>query len=150
VRIEDVDSLARAFTDPEVTRYVGAGQPLSLDEVSAMVERIERRFQDDGFGQLAVERREDGGVIGRVGLLPLDPHTWRFGSRKEIGPRAEIGWTLARGAWGRGYAFEAAAAVIITSFGKPAHLCAMHRHDDATVPALRAHAGGASPRPPHR
>jgi len=111
---DDVEALARIFTDPEVMRYVGAGRPLSPDEVAAMVERIEHRFQADGFGQLAVERREDGEVIGRVGLLPLDPETWRSDSRAAIGHHAEIeiGWTLARDAWGHGYAFEAASAVI--------------------------------------
>lgn len=93
---------------------MGEGRPLSLDEVAMMLERIERRVADDGFGQMAVERRDDGRVIGRVGLLPLDPETWRFGSRKQIGARAEIevGWTLEREAWRRGYAFEAAAAVV--------------------------------------
>lgn len=114
VRAGDLDAFARAFTDPEVMRFVGEGRPLSLDEVAAMIERIERHVADDGFGQMAVERRDDGCVIGRVGLLPLDPVTWRFGSRRRIGPQAEIeiGWTLARDAWGCGYAFEAASAVV--------------------------------------
>lgn len=114
VRTGDLEAFARAFSDPEVMRYVGEGRPLSLDEVAAMIRRIERHIADDGFGQLAVQRRDDDRVIGRVGLFPLDPETWRFGSRKQIGARAEIevGWTLEREAWGRGYAFEAAAAVV--------------------------------------
>jgi RimJ/RimL family protein N-acetyltransferase len=110
----DVDALARIFGDPEVMRYVAAGRPLSRDEVVGMMERIDRRFETDGFGQLAVERRADGEVIGRAGLLPLEPETWRSDSRAALGQDAEIeiGWTLARAAWGHGYAFEAASAVV--------------------------------------
>lgn len=49
-------------------------------------------------------------MIGRAGLLAVDPVTWQGGSRFEIGERAkiEIGWTFERQAWGQGYAFEAA------------------------------------------
>lgn len=109
----DQDGLARAFCDPDVMRLVGAGDPLSPAEVRAMIERITLRFDQDGFGQLGVERRADGRLIGRAGLLAVDPLDWRGGSRLEIGARAEIeiGWTLERSAWGQGYAFEAADAI---------------------------------------
>jgi RimJ/RimL family protein N-acetyltransferase len=52
-------------------------------------------------------------VIGRTGLVAWDPATWSHSTRHEIGPHAELelGWTLARFAWGFGYATEAARAV---------------------------------------
>lgn len=113
VRAADLDTFMEIFGDPEVMRFVAWGRPYARDEVAAMIERIERRFAADGFGQLAVELRETNDVIGRVGLLPHDPSTWQSGSLAELGERAEIelGWTLARRVWGRGYATEAAAAV---------------------------------------
>jgi RimJ/RimL family protein N-acetyltransferase len=72
-----------------------------------------RRFEIDGFGQFALERRADGVVMGRAGLLPLDPETWESGFFRDLGARAEveIGWTLARDYWGRGFAIEAATLV---------------------------------------
>lgn len=113
-RPDDVDAFARVFGDPEVMRHVGAGRALAADETAAMVDRMVGFFAADGFGQLAAVRRGDDALIGRVGLLPLDPRTWRPAPRAELGEHAEIeiGWTLARAAWGQGYAFEAASAVV--------------------------------------
>ncbi|MCK7498557.1 MAG: GNAT family N-acetyltransferase [Comamonadaceae bacterium] len=47
----------------------------------------------------AVEERASGALVGRVGFL--DPPDW---------PGCELGWSLAREHWGKGYAFEAALA----------------------------------------
>jgi len=54
-----------------------------------------------GYGKWAVERRDSGEWIGRVGLW--NPPDW---------PGVEVGWTLVRAAWGQGYATEAATAAI--------------------------------------
>lgn len=58
-----------------------------------------------GFGAFSVIRKADGQWVGRVG--PLHPEGW---------PGDEIGWTLARDAWGHGYATEAATAAIDWTF----------------------------------
>lgn len=112
-RAEDLEGFRRVFADPEVMRYVAYGRPLSTAEVKEWVTRMIARFDADAFGQLAVARRADGVLMGRAGLLPLDPDTWRSGSLVELGSRAEIeiGWTLAREFWGHGYATEAAVLV---------------------------------------
>ncbi len=52
-----------------------------------------------GCGMWALERREDRALIGRVGFL--NPEGW---------PARELAWTLARDAWGQGFALEAARA----------------------------------------
>lgn len=54
-----------------------------------------------GFGPFSVIRKSDARWIGRVG--PLRYEGW---------PGAEIGWTLAREAWGNGFATEAATAAV--------------------------------------
>ena len=52
-----------------------------------------------GFGHWALEERDSGELVGRAGLyLPPD---W---------PEVEVGWTVARPHWGKGYAPEAARA----------------------------------------
>lgn len=58
-----------------------------------------------GFGPFSVIRKADGQWIGRIG--PLHPEGW---------PGDEIGWTLARAAWGHGYATEAAIAAADWAF----------------------------------
>ena len=113
VRSDDLDPFLEIFGDPEVMRFVAWGRPYTRDEVEAMIERIGQRLRVDGFGQLAVELRGTSEVIGRVGLVPHDRTTWVAGSLAELGAQAEIelGWTIARRAWGLGYATEAATAV---------------------------------------
>ena len=110
---EDLGGFRRLFTDPEVMRFVAHGRPLTDAEVEGWVSRMIARFDVDGFGQFALARREDGVLMGRAGLLPLDPATFQSGSLSDIGPKAEIeiGWTLAREFWGNAYATEAAMLV---------------------------------------
>lgn len=59
---------------------------------------------------MAVERRNDGKLIGHCGLArtPAD--------NKPLPEGLEIGWALAPHAWGAGYAVEAARAVIDDGF----------------------------------
>ena len=54
----------------------------------------------------AVERRDTGELIGRVGFL--QPPGW---------PDFEIAWLLGRPFWGRGYALEASREALRYAFG---------------------------------
>ena len=68
-RDADREPLAALNADPEVMRYLGP--PLTLDESDAMIERILRRWADDGHGLWAVERLEDGRFLGFTGIARL-------------------------------------------------------------------------------
>lgn len=59
-----------------------------------------------GFGMWVVEERATAAFIGRVGLH--FPDGW---------PDKEIAWALARPHWGKGFACEAARAVLAHAFG---------------------------------
>ena len=85
--------------DPEVMTYF----PATLDRSTsdAIVDRAEAAFDAEGFGLWAVERRADGRFIGFVGLA-------RPTFEAAFTPCVEIGWRLARDAWGHGYATEGA------------------------------------------
>jgi len=108
----DAPSLLEAFADPEVMRYIGTGETGNREDAAAQLEKMRRAWKEDGFGRFVVVRKSDGATLGRVGLLAWDPLVWRSGLRSEIGGEAEIelGWTLARHAWGEGFATEAARA----------------------------------------
>jgi|SRR5919201_4845493 RimJ/RimL family protein N-acetyltransferase len=106
----DVDALQAAYGDPEVMRFVGDGKPFSRQRTAVEIELYRQRWERDGFSTFVLETREEHTIVGDVGFAGWDPETWRYGVAAEPGRRIEIelGWTLARDAWGRGYATEAA------------------------------------------
>jgi RimJ/RimL family protein N-acetyltransferase len=82
---------------------------LAPEESDGLVERIERQFDERGFGLMAAELRASGEFIGYVGLsVP--------GFEAPFMPAVEIGWRLAAKYWGRGLATEAAREVLRYGF----------------------------------
>lgn len=69
-----------------------------------------RRLDEQGYGLWALEVRASGAFIGFTGLA-LQTFPARFT------PAVEVGWRLVRGAWGQGYASEAARAALDRGFG---------------------------------
>ena len=109
---EDLDGYAEIFADPAVMRPLG-GEPRTREQTRAALAAMIAHWRDYGFGLFTVERRADGVLLGRVGLLLWDAETWTGAlltpprGRTEI----ELGWTLGSAHWGNGYATEAAGAV---------------------------------------
>jgi RimJ/RimL family protein N-acetyltransferase len=94
-------------------RFIGSARALTRADAEALIEGIRAEYAE-GTGRLAVERLDDGVVVGRVGLFAWDRRVWApASSRRELGEHGELelGWALVRSAWGRGYASEAAAAL---------------------------------------
>jgi RimJ/RimL family protein N-acetyltransferase len=99
----DVAPHLEMSADPEVQRFLGGARDAygSFENLATHAGHWALR----GYGNWAVERRDDGSFLGRVGLW--EPPGW---------PGVEIGWKLARHAWGGGYATEAARAAIGWAF----------------------------------
>ena len=87
--------------DSEVTRYIHAGVPFDDREVDAYLERQARQLAELDLCMGALVEKASGEVIGVAGVQPL-------GTTGDL----EIGWTLARHAWGKGYAREAGGAAM--------------------------------------
>jgi len=85
--------MARINGSAEVMRHFP--KPLSPEENAQWIESIEERFETDGFGFWAVVRRDTGELIGAAGLARI-----RYGAH--FTPAVEVGWRLAREAWGQG------------------------------------------------
>lgn len=96
---DDFEAYARIMADPDVTRYLGEGRPLTRFEAWRHMAAIVGHWALRGFGIWAVEERSTGRLIGRIGC-----------HEPEGFPAFEVGYVLARDAWGRGYAREGVAA----------------------------------------
>jgi RimJ/RimL family protein N-acetyltransferase len=93
-------ALALMNADPEVVRYVG-GAPATRRQSDEMSVRLEGHWDTYGYGLWAAVVKESGVPVGFVGLS--HPLWW-----PAMVDRVEVGWRLAREAWGFGYATEGA------------------------------------------
>lgn len=102
--------------DPVVMEHFP--RPLTPSESDDFVDRIESRFDSEGWGLWAVEVVDDpGGPAGFVGFTGLWSPNYEVPGG--VGPdTVEVGWRLAAAAWGRGYAPEAAAAALRFAFSE--------------------------------
>jgi RimJ/RimL family protein N-acetyltransferase len=105
-RESDLAPWAALNADPEVREFFPT--VLTRDESAASMARFEADLQGRGYGWWAVEVRATGEFIGFTGLDPVDDEMPFTG--------VEIGWRLARSAWGHGYASEAARTVLAYGF----------------------------------
>jgi len=102
-RDADLAPYAALNADREVMRHFPA--LLSREESDAQAERIRAKLDAQGWGLWAVEVKGGAPFIGFVGLAVP-------GFDAPFMPATEIGWRLARSAWGQGYASEAARAAL--------------------------------------
>ena len=100
----DFDRYAGLLDDAEASRFIGGRETRA---------GAWRRFLQmpgawalQGFAMFSVIEKETGQWVGRVG--PWQPEGW---------PGTEVGWSIVRARWGRGYAPEAARAAIDWAFG---------------------------------
>ena len=103
---DDFEAFAGMRADPEVMRFIGQPVgPQTRAQARAWQEKNDRRWLDNGFGMWAAVERATGELAGWCGLSRLD-------DTQEV----EVGYGLARRAWGRGLATEAAHASLRYGF----------------------------------
>ena len=100
----DAPLVHRVYSDPEVMRYVATGPMADLSVTERLLQDYEAHQKRLGYSFWAVIERESGSLIGDAGLY-----------RTPTG-EVELGYTLGVAWWGRGYATEAARAVLAYGF----------------------------------
>lgn len=92
----DADALYAMFSDPEITRFWSSAAMTSQDDAVALIAEIHDYCGRGELMEWALTRRDQPGLIGTCSLGNLD----------RVNRRGEIGFALARPAWGHGYMVE--------------------------------------------
>ncbi len=105
----DAAALEAIYGDGETMRYIGRGYPQGLppETTRAALAAMIARYESDGIGVWPVVLKESGELIGACGLQPL-PKT----------DETEIAFLFNKAFRGKGYAYEAAAAVMEFGFAQ--------------------------------
>jgi RimJ/RimL family protein N-acetyltransferase len=96
-RDEDFEAWTRILADPLVAQGIGHPTGMTPGEAWRHMAAMAGHWELKGFGNWVLEDLSTGEVVGRAG--PYEPAGW---------PGLEIGWTVGRDHWGKGYAPEAA------------------------------------------
>ena len=93
------------YADAEVMRYIANGGPRTEHESRERLDWYLQQANQLGLGCWVVRGRDSGEPLGGAMLMVRSP-----------GAKVEMGFALARSAWGRGIATEAARALIDHAF----------------------------------
>jgi len=104
----DLAPFAALNADPTVMEFFPSTMS-SAESDAFWFDRISKHFDEHGYGLWAAERTDSQEFIGFVGLM------WQTFDA-EFTPALEVGWRLARGHWGQGFATEAATAALAFGF----------------------------------
>ena len=102
----DAEALFDFFSDAEVMRYWSTPPWNSMEQAQAFIERSQNGIETGQSLRVGIVRQLDSALIGQCTLFGIIPSC----------RRAEIGYSLARGAWNKGFANEALQALITYAF----------------------------------
>ena len=102
-RPDNLDELARLFSDSDVLRYVGDGKPVNREETDKALKSIIEHWTSHGFGRWAVIDKNTQEFVG-------------FGGLRSLLGTPEVVYHLAKAHWGKGVATELARASLRFGF----------------------------------
>ncbi|WP_430613784.1 GNAT family N-acetyltransferase [Flavobacterium sp. JP2137] len=131
---KDVDGFFELDHNPEVHRFLGNQPAQTREECLEMIRFIQDQYRDNGTGRLSVIERETQKFIGWAGLKLITDTV--NGHRQYL----DLGYRFVESSWGKGYATEAATAILDWAFstGNTATIYAItHSENKASDRILR-------------
>lgn len=141
----DLDLAVSLWGDPEVARLIGG--PYAFEEIADRLALEISLQQDYGVQYWPVLLLESGEHVGCCGLRPYHPPGTRHCAAADCHPARpweapgatprvyELGFHVRSGLWRRGYAYEAASAVIAFAFGALGASALFAGHHPANEPS---------------
>jgi RimJ/RimL family protein N-acetyltransferase len=103
--LADIEWFAAMRGDDDIMRYIGTVGAVPRAVAEERLDRHVACWAERGLGMFGVRERGSETALGWAGLQPLD-------GTDEI----EVGYAFGKNAWGRGYATEAACALVRWGF----------------------------------
>jgi ribosomal-protein-alanine N-acetyltransferase len=100
LRVEDVATLAKLWTNPDVTRFMGG--PRNYEEVHAELMKDARLVPSPKYDLWAVIEKVTGDIAGHCGIIDKDIENTR---------EFELVYVIDKSSWGKGYATEISSAI---------------------------------------
>ncbi len=111
-KASDIPLMSAISSDPLVMEHFPALQDIAATQL--LIDRANQHYETFGYAPCAVETKDTQEFIGFVGLSHPPFEIPNFQPRGM--PIVEIGWRLSSHHWGKGYATEAAKAVLRYAF----------------------------------
>ena len=125
IRMKDAEDIFAFASDPEVARYVLWDPHRSLSDTRNYIRYLRAQYRRGEPSSWGIVDRASGHVIGTIGLM--------YFSR--VHRSCEIGYSLSRAYWNRGYATQALHAVIACVFEHLPDLQRIEAQHDVRNPA---------------
>jgi len=104
---EDTDDLFAMHTNDQVMKYIGMPKWSVRKDSTDYIFKNMKSYRSHGFGRWMVEEKNSGEWLGLAGLLVDATHGF-----------IDLGYRFNPAHWGKGYATEAAAAVLRYGFSE--------------------------------
>ncbi len=103
--LDDLEASCLWFQDPEVMRWIPGGADPSMDATRARIEKYIVHYETHGFSKYILRDAKTDEALGDCGIMHLDGTDL-----------IELGYRIRKEFWQKGYATEAAGAVILHAF----------------------------------
>lgn len=122
----DFEAWAECFADAETMTFIGGGPGMNRALAWRHMATVIGHQQIRGYSFMSVIEKATGKWVGRVG--PWNPEGW---------PEPEIGWTIHRDHWCKGYAKEAGTACVDYAFNVLGWSRVVHTIQDGNIASMK-------------
>ena len=98
-------------SDPEVVRFLPSGPAPTMETFERAIESRHAMEREIGYAMWAVDDGRTGTFIGQCGIRPARSMD------KDAGSEIDLAYHFGRASWGKGFATEAAIAVLAHGLG---------------------------------